>query len=179
MNNKQEVLQMNNKKGVLEMNGMKSDMRKIIMKALPYVSAIVLFLVFSLLYCSPLLEGKVLHAGDTMNWLGAAHEVQEYKSATGETSWWTNSMFGGMPTYQITGSTASSDLRSSMEKVAHGGMYGEKNAMGLLFAYFLGFFLLLICIGVNPWLSIVGGFAIGLSTYFLLIIPICGQGYSV
>ena len=138
---------------------------------LPYVGAVVLFLCFALAYCSPILEGKVLQAGDVTNWKGAAHEVQTYAKETGETSWWTNSMFGGMPTYQITGTLKSYNVVSVLTNIAHGFMSGDRSAIGLLFAYFFGFFLLLRCFGINPWISIAGGFAIGLSSYFMLIIP--------
>ncbi len=140
-------------------------------KVVPYVVAIVAFFVVALAYCAPLLEGKVLQAGDVNNWKGAAHEVQVFAQETGETSWWTNSMFGGMPTYQITGKLPSSSVASVLTNIANGFMTGDYAVIGLLFAYFFGFFLLLRCFGVNPWISIAGGFAIGLSTYFLLIIP--------
>lgn len=140
-------------------------------KVVPYVVAIVAFFVVALVYCAPLLEGKMLQAGDVNNWKGAAHEVQVFAQETGETSWWTNSMFGGMPTYQITGKLPSSSVTSVLTNIAHGFMTGDYAVIGLLFAYFFGFFLLLRCFGVNPWISIAGGFAIGLSTYFLLIIP--------
>lgn len=137
----------------------------------PYLVALVVFIGFAVLYCSPILDGKVLQAGDVNNWKGAANEAREYYQQTGETSWWTNSMFGGMPTYQITGNLPSGHIRSAMEKVAHAGMAGDLLSIGLLFAYFLGFFLMLRCFKVNSWLSIIGGLAMGLSTYFMLIIP--------
>ena len=146
---------------------MKIDWKKIA----PYLVALVVFVGFALAYCSPILDGKVLQAGDVNNWKGAAHEAQEYRQLTGETSWWTNSMFGGMPTYQITGHLPSNSLRVAIEKIAHAGLTGTMQPAGLLFAYFLGFFLMLICFGVNPWLSIAGGLAMGLSSYFLIIIP--------
>lgn len=140
-------------------------------KMLPYLVAVVVFLAFALLYCSPLLGGKVLHAGDVLNWKGAAHEAQEYYAQTGETTWWTNSMFGGMPTYQITGSMPSGKARNILGRIAHLGFTGRLDSIGIIFAYLLGFFLLLKCFRVNPWLSIIGAFAITLSTYFMLIIP--------
>ncbi len=146
---------------------MKIDWKKIV----PYLVAIVVFVGFSLAYCSPLLEGKVLQAGDVNNWKGSAKEVQEYYKQTGEVSWWTNSMFGGMPTYQITGHMPTSIVRSKIEKIAHIGLEKNMQPAGLLFAYFIGFFILLICFGVNPWISIAGGLVMGLSTYFLIIIP--------
>ena len=140
-------------------------------QVLPYVVAVVVFVTLAITYCAPLLEGKVLQAGDVNNWKGAAQEAQEYLKETGETTFWTNSMFGGMPTYQITGSTPSGKIRNSMEKVAHLGFHDNYSAIGLLVAYGIGFFLMLICFGVNPWLSIAGALALTLSSYFCLIIP--------
>jgi len=140
-------------------------------KVLPYVVAIVVFLVIAMLYCSPLLDGKVLQAGDVNNWKGAAQEARVYKQQTGETTWWTNSMFGGMPTYQVTGSTPVNSVRSELEKIAHFGFSKDFGPIGIIIAYFFGFFLMLICFGVNPWLSLIGGLAIGLSSYLFLIIP--------
>lgn len=144
---------------------MKIDWKKIA----PYLVALVVFIGFAVAYCSPMLEGKVLHAGDTMNWKGDANEVLEYHQKTGETSFWTNSLFGGMPTYQITGSMPSGEITNhTLRNILH---LGLPETMGIIFAYFLGFFLMLVCFGVNPWLSIIGALAIGMSSYFFLIIP--------
>ena len=146
---------------------MKIDWKKI----LPYAVAIVAFVAVAMIYCAPVLEGKVLLQGDVNNWKGAAQEARTFYEENGTRTWWTNSMFGGMPTYQITGSLPSGEVRNGMAKVAHLGMEGGWEAIGIIFAYFFGFFLMLRCFKVNPWLSIIGGLAIGLSTYFLLIIP--------
>ena len=146
---------------------MKIDWKKIA----PYIVAIVVFVGIAMVYCSPILDGKVLYAGDTMNWKGAAHEALEYNAQNNDVTWWTNSMFGGMPTFQITGSMPSNFMRSKLETAVHIGMSADHAAIGLIFAYFLGFFLMLICFGVSPWLSLVGALAIGLSSYFFLIIP--------
>lgn len=140
-------------------------------KVAPYIVAIILFLGVAIAYCSPILEGKVLQAGDVNNWKGAAHEAQEFLKTEGHSPWWTNSMFGGMPTYQITGTLKSVSVVSILTNIAHGFMSGDMSVIGLLFAYFFGFFLLFQCFGVNPWISIAGGFAVGFSTYFMLIIP--------
>ena len=146
---------------------MKIDWKKL----LPYAVAIVAFVAVAMIYCAPILEGKVLVQGDVNNWKGAAQEARSFYDEHGTRTWWTNSMFGGMPTYQITGSLPSGEVRNGMAKVAHLGMEGGWEAIGIIFAYFFGFFLMLRCFKVNPWLSIIGGLAIGLSTYFLLIIP--------
>lgn len=140
-------------------------------KILPFFVAFVVFIGVALLYCSPMLHGKVLAAGDVSNWLGSANEARTYHQQTGETTWWTNSQFSGMPTFQITGSLPSGEMRSTMESFTRLGFSEDTAAIGLIFAYFCGFFLMLLCFGVTPWLSLVGALAIGLSSYFFLIIP--------
>lgn len=146
---------------------MKIDWKKLA----PYLVALVVFIGFALVYCSPVLEGKVLQAGDINSWKGAANEALEYNAVTGDQTYWTNSMFGGMPTYQIAGGLPSGKIRADIEKVTRFGFSGDVTVAGVIFAYFCGFFLMLICFGVNPWLSIVGALAIGLSSYFFLILP--------
>lgn len=139
-------------------------------KLLPYAVAIALFIGISMLYCAPALDGKVLVQGDVNSWKGAAQEALNYKAETGNYTSWTNSMFGGMPTYQITGSLPSGKFRAIISDTLHLG-FQDNNPIGLVFAYFVGFFLMLICFGVNPWLSIIGALTIGFSSYFFLIIP--------
>ena len=146
---------------------MKIDWKKI----LPYAVAIVAFVAVAMIYCAPILEGKVLMQGDVNNWKGAAQEARAFYDENGYCPWWTNSMFGGMPTYQITGSLPSNQLRATAEHILHSGFHGDWQLIGIIFAYFFGFFLMLRCFKVNPWLSIIGGLAIGFSTYFFLIIP--------
>ncbi len=146
---------------------MKIDWKKI----LPYVVGIVVFIAVAMVYCAPALLGKVLVQGDVNNWKGAAQEARTFYQEEGYSPWWTNSMFGGMPTYQITGSLHTGELRTNLENIAHAGFQGDWQMIGIIFAYFFGFFLMLRCFKVNPWLSIVGGLAIGFSTYFFLIIP--------
>ena len=138
---------------------------------LPYVVAIVSFICISMLYCSPALEGKVLVQGDINTWKGAAHEAQTFYEEHGYSPWWTNSMFGGMPTYQITGGLPSGEFRGTLEEIFRAGFSGDFAIIGVIFAYFFGFFLMLRCFKVNVWLSIIGGMAIGFSSYFFLIIP--------
>ena len=140
-------------------------------KILPYAVAIVAFVAIAMIYCAPLLEGKVLVQGDVNTWKGAAQEALSFYDEHGYSPWWTNSMFSGMPTYQITGKLKTSATYKAMETVARGGLNGDWAIMGIIFAYFFGFFLMLRCFKVNPWLSIIGGLAIGFSTYFFLIIP--------
>ena len=124
-----------------------------------------------MLYCMPVLQGKVLHAGDVNNWKGTAQEARMFYEENGYSPWWTNSQFGGMPTYQMTGALPSSHILGTTLTISRAGFSGNLEVIGLIFAYLMGFFLLLLCFGINPWLSIVGAFALTLSTYFMLIIP--------
>lgn len=137
-------------------------------KFAPYLVALVVFVGFAILYCSPMLDGKVLQQGDINNWKGAAHESLEYMEQTGESAWWTNSMFGGMPTFQIAGGVKSGGIVSWWRRIFQNTL-GEPPAAICL--YFIGFFLMLLCFGINPWLAIIGALAIGLSSYFFIIIP--------
>jgi hypothetical protein len=144
-------------------------MKRIEFKRLvPYLVAIVVFVGIAVAYCSPLLEGKVLSTSDGKGWEGTAQEAREYKNLTGETTWWTNSLFAGMPTYQITGSMPSVGFVSKvLVRILHLGFVG---VLGLIIGYFIGFFILLRCFEVNKWLSIVGAIAFAFSTYFLIIL---------
>ena len=146
---------------------MKIDWKKI----LPYVVAIAAFIGIAVIYCAPALDGKVLVQGDVNNWKGVAQEARTFYENEGYCPWWTNSTFSGMPTYQITGSLPTGEIRNTLEKIAHAGFGGDWAFIGVIFAYFFGFFIMLRCFKVNPWLSIIGGLAIGFSTYFFLIIP--------
>lgn len=143
---------------------MKIDWKKLA----PYLVAVVVFIGFAVIYCSPILDGKVLVQGDVNNWKGTAQESLEYNAGSNDITWWTNSQFGGMPTFQITGRQTSGTIISWWKKGIQN-LFGETLAAIIL--YFFGFFLLLLCFGVNPWLSIVGALAIGLSSYFFIIIP--------
>ena len=66
-------------------------------KYLPYVAAIVLFAALSCIYCAPVFQGKELYAGDNVHFKEAVHESSQYHKDTGKYTWWTGSMFSGMP----------------------------------------------------------------------------------
>lgn len=133
-----------------------------------YIVAIALFIAAAFVYCSPVLKGKALYAGDIQNFIGASQESRNYYNETGDYSFWTGSMFCGMPNYQIVGGQyASEKLLAPLNAVmAHRG-----NPARMLVLYLICFFILLRAFGIDKWLSIVGAFAITLSSYFLVIIP--------
>ena len=143
---------------------MKIDWKKI----LPYLVALVVFVGFALAYCSPHFNGRVLLQGDINNWKGAANEALTYYNTHGEPTCWTNSMFGGMPTYQITFRNKAG-MATSWFKNVLAGWWGEPITAILL--YFIGFYLMLLCFGINAWLALIGALAMGLSSYFFIIIP--------
>ncbi len=136
---------------------------------LPYLTAILIFLSVSLAYLSPLLEGKSLKQGDIVSWTGAAKETTDFRKVhPGEEPLWTNTMFGGMPTYMISLLTPSNDIISFFDKGFS--LFAIPSPANMIFVYFIGFFILLLVLGVDPWLSIVGALAFGFSTYFFIII---------
>ena len=137
-------------------------------KIAPYLVALVVFLGFAIAYCSPQFNGRVLQQGDINTWKGAANEAIMYYDANGEPTGWTNSMFGGMPTYQITFRNAAGMTTSFIKnQLVH--LWGEPITAILL--YFIGFYLMLLCFGINAWLALAGALAMGLSSYFFIIIP--------
>ena len=129
--------------------------------------AVILAFVLAFTYCKPVLQGKVLQSGDNVNAISNLQEVNTYTQQTGDHSWWTGAVFSGMPTYQIGGHYRSDSLLKPLRDFFHRGI--DHPAWILVF-YFLCFALLMRSFGVNKWLSIVGGIAMGLSSYFLIII---------
>jgi len=133
-----------------------------------WIAAIVLFLAVGYIYCSPVLSGKTLDRFDNQMWRGAVHESEVYRNTTGDQTWWTRSMFCGMPNYQIGGAEYKSGkfIQPLLRFVDGFDRYGWT-----MFLYFLGFYVMFIAFGVGPWLSIVAALATGLSSYFIVLIP--------
>jgi hypothetical protein len=134
---------------------------------LPAFAAIALFYTLSLVYFSPMLEGKRLAMGDIKQWQGMAREVEEHRERTGEEALWTGSMFSGMPAYQISVKWASNLLQG-----AHQLFSGFlPRPASFLFLYLVGMYVLLRILKIDPWLSLVGAIAFAFSTYFLILLP--------
>lgn len=139
-------------------------------KIIPYLAAAVIFIVLSLIYSAPqVFDGKMLQAGDRMSGICMGQESNEYFHTQGKHTFWTGSMFGGMPTYQIGGNA----YPTPKVDIPYGTLsrLGLTGLLALFIGYYVGFFILLRAFKVNEWLSIIGSIAITLSTYFLLIIP--------
>ena len=143
-------------------------MRSINWKGLvPVFAALALFYVLSVVYFSPVIEGKQLVQSDKRNWQGMAQEIQEHRDAyEGDDPLWTGSMFSGMPAYQIAVMWPKNMLALA-DEVFHGFLPRPAN---FLFLYLVGMFILLRCLKVDPWLSLVGAIAFGFSSYFFVIL---------
>jgi hypothetical protein len=107
---------------------------------LPYIAVIVSFMAISCIYFSPVLQDKVLFQSDNTQAIGMAKELNDFEKATGINSMWTNSMFGGMPAYQIKGDS-SSNIFWYLNRISRMGL--SYTTIAILFLYLLGFFFLL------------------------------------
>ena len=136
-------------------------------KALPFLIAIIFFIVLSFIYFSPLLEGKVLPQMDNTHAKGMAQELVEFNKQTGEDSQWTNSMFGGMPAYQIHAGT-SYNVYLHIQRLLRLGL--PFTTVAVLFIYMFGFYVLLLSLKFNNWQSILGGISFGFASYNIIII---------
>jgi hypothetical protein len=138
-------------------------------KALPYLLATLFFVVFSYIYFSPLLGGKALPQMDQTHALAMSKEISDYKAATGDDTQWTNSMFGGMPAYQISMGT-SYNIYLYIQRVLRLGL--PYTTVAILFIYMFGFYLLLLSLKFNNLHSVLGGIGFGLASYNIIIIAV-------
>jgi len=135
---------------------------------LPDVLAVILFAVISFAYFFPAdIEGKILFREDSAASKGAGHEISEYKERTGEVTRWTNAVFSGMPTYQTAPSYSSTDGLSAVIKAYH--LWLPENVW-YVFAYLLGFYILLRAFDFRQSLAALGAVIWAFSSYFFIII---------
>lgn len=139
-----------------------------IKKILPDLIAIALFAVLSFSYFFPAdLDGRILFQHDSSAGVGAGQEATEYYEATGERTRWTNSLFGGMPTYQIAPSYDTTKPLNWVEKVYR---LFLPEYVQLTFILMLGFYILMRAFGMSTWLSALGGIIWAFSSYFFILI---------
>lgn len=135
-------------------------------KLWPVIAAVVLFLILTVAYFHPLFEGKRLFQSDISQFKGMSKEIVDYRASTGKEALWTNSMFGGMPAYQIS-TVHKGNLMTYVDKVLQ---LGLPRPAGFVFLYFIGFFILMMAMGMSPWLSILGAIAFAFSSFFFIVI---------
>ena len=137
-------------------------------RLLPDLIAIVAFVLLSFAYFYPAdTEGRILFQHDTAAGAGAGHEAQEYYERTGERTRWTNALFGGMPTYQI---SPSYDSTQALSWVQRAYQLFLPNYVYLTFIMMLGFYILLRAFGIPAWYAGIGGVLWGFSSYFFILI---------
>jgi hypothetical protein len=129
----------------------------------PHLLAVVGFAILSILYASPILNGKRLNQYDDVQARGAAREVVEYRERTGELSNWTNSMFGGMPSYLITADYPTS-ISTKLGRIANSVLPAPANyfLLTMVCAY-----ILFLVLGANLWLAALGAIAYAFGSYLV------------
>lgn len=132
---------------------------------------IVAFALLTLVYFSPIMQGKRLKQHDIEMYRGMSHEIADFKAKTGEQSLWTNSMFGGMPAWNISVSQNSNIMTYVNRALAA----GFPNPIGAVFVSMLGFFILLLVLDCRIWISFIGALAYGFTSYLFIII---GAGHN-
>lgn len=139
-----------------------------IKKILPDLIAILAFVLISFAYFFPAdIEGRILFQHDTAAGAGAGQEAKEYYEQTGERTRWTNSLFGGMPTYQISPSYDSTVPLQWTQKIYQ---LFLPTYVNLTFILMLGFYILLRAFGIPAWLAGLGGIMWAFSSYFFILI---------
>jgi len=133
-----------------------------------HAAIILSFVLISLVYFYPIMEGKQIPQMDNIHAKGMSHELVEFdKQHPNEESLWTNSMFGGMPAYQIKNGT-SRNVFTYLHRIMRFGL--PYTTVAILFTYLLGFYILLISLGFSKWLSVIGSIAFAFASYNLIII---------
>ena len=141
---------------------------EILKKYLLDIVAVVVFAVISYAYFVPAtIDGRILYQHDASAGRGATQELAAYREKTGETSRWTNATFSGMPTYQTAPSYKSTSVLSAAEKVYH---LWLPNYVWYVFAYLLGFYILLRAFDFRRSLAVLGSVIWAFSSYFFIII---------
>ena len=149
------------------MNSFFSNNKKVLWIAL----CIVAFAIITLVYFSPILQGKRLKQHDIEMYRGMSQEIVDFKAKTGEQSLWTNSMFGGMPAWNI-GVPQNSNLMTYVNRVLN---IDFPHPMGAVFVSMLGFFILLLVLDCSIWISFIGALAYGFTSYLFIVI---GAGHN-
>lgn len=138
--------------------------------ALPHILAVVLFTVLSFAYFYPVLEGKQLRGNDTRVHLINSKEIQDFRDKYDKEPLWTNSIFSGMPAFLI-----STRYPGNLIKYVDSILREYKMPVSVLFVSLLGFYILLLLFGVNPWLAMVGAISYGFTSFFFQIL---GAGHN-
>ncbi|MDY0089500.1 MAG: YfhO family protein [Flavobacteriaceae bacterium] len=136
-------------------------------KLTPHILVIIGFVVVSLLYFYPVLQGKVIYQSDIAQYVGMAKEQNDFRKSDREEPYWTNAAFGGMPTYQL-----GAKYPHNYVKMLDSGLRFLPRPADYLFLYFLGFYILLSVLKIDPIKAFFGALAFGFSTYLIIILGV-------
>jgi len=140
------------------------DTKNLLRKSGPYVLAVVLFLVISVIYFSPVLEGKRLQSSDGAQFKGMSKEIVDYRQATGKEALWSNNMFSGMPAY-LTSTIYSGELISKIQK----SVTSISQPVMILTLSFAFFFVLCILLDIGVWTAFAASLAYGFMTFTFVV----------
>ena len=146
-------------------------MNKFLKLSWPHAVAILSLVILSSVYFSPLWQGYDLDQNDIVQWRGMSQELSNYRELHNEEALWSNSMFGGMPAYQVSTEHNANLLRPILLVLR----LGLPGAIGTLFLCFLGYYILGLCLRLGPWYSLVGAIAFGFATITILYL---GAGHT-
>jgi len=131
---------------------------------LPHLIAVFIFVILGAIYFSPQLDGYSLNQHDVKQFIGMSKEISDFRQLEKDEPLWTNSAFSGMPAYQI--SMSNPNLMTKIENFVIFKLF--KSPLSYLVLAMISFYILLLCFGVSPWLSIVGAIAFGFSSIHVL-----------
>ncbi len=136
-------------------------------KFVPHLVIIVGFIIAALAYFNPVLQGKVIFQSDITQYIGMSHQNREFKEETEEESYWTDAAFGGMPTYQL-----GAEYPYNYIKQLDRALRFLPRPADYLFLYFIGIYILFLCLKVDYKLAALGALAFGFSTYLIIILGV-------
>ena len=136
-------------------------------KIAPYLLAIIVFMIVSIAYFSPVLEGKKIQQGDITQFKGSSKEIADFRAEYNTEPYWTNATFGGMPAYAVS-AYYPYDFINKLDNLIR---FLPRPA-DYLFLYFLSFFILLLVLKVDWKIAIVGALGFGFSTYLVIILGV-------
>lgn len=142
------------------------DFKRIWTLAKPHVIAMGIFLGVFAAYFHPQLNGKVVEQSDILQGKGMIKEATDFHEKTGDFTLWTNAMFGGMPTYQISSPQNSNLIRKYVEPIMQ---LFLKAPISWFFVAAFCFYILLLVMDINRWVAIIGGLAFALSTNNMIL----------
>lgn len=140
---------------------------KQIQKFYPHLIAILGFILVSIFYFYPVLQGKKILQSDIVQYTAMAKEQNDFRAKENAEPFWTNSAFGGMPTYQL-GAKYPNDFIGHLDDA----LRFLPRPADYLFLYFLGFYILLLVLKIDPLKAFFGALGFGLSTYLIVILGV-------